>query len=408
MADRRRDHGRRTCARSAATVAVDGDDARPSPRRPGVPTSPTPTTWSRRSPGSSATTRSRRCCRPRPPGRGLTRPQKLRRRVGRTLAGAGLRRGDQLPVRRRRATSTRSACPPTTRCAARSRLANPLSERGAGADHDAAARPAQDRGPQRRPRAAPTSRCSRPAPVFFPADRRPGADPRRRPAARPTAELDELTRRVPDQPLHLAVVARRRARAAGWWGAGPRGRLGRRRRGGPRRRRGARRRGRGRAGRPGALAPGPLRRDAGRRQPVRPRRRAAPAGVRGLRRCRRAPRPPRSTSTLLIARAPRCRAGAGVLDATRSPRRTSRCRRRGRRRPATSTARCARAPARCWSRCGSSTSTPARRSGRARSRWRSRCASGPPTARSPRRRPRRPGTPRWPLAVQRYGAVHRA
>ena len=38
----------------------------------------------------------------RRPGRGLTRAQRLRRRVGRTLAGAGLRRGGQLPVRRRR------------------------------------------------------------------------------------------------------------------------------------------------------------------------------------------------------------------------------------------------------------------------------------------------------------------
>ena len=36
-----------------------------------------------------------------PSGRGLTRRQKLRRRVGRTLAGAGLRRDRQLPVRRR-------------------------------------------------------------------------------------------------------------------------------------------------------------------------------------------------------------------------------------------------------------------------------------------------------------------
>ena len=52
---RRTDRDR--CFRSPATTSSR------SPRRRGGPTSPTPTTWSRRSSGSSATTRCRRCCR---------------------------------------------------------------------------------------------------------------------------------------------------------------------------------------------------------------------------------------------------------------------------------------------------------------------------------------------------------
>ena len=97
--------------------------------------------------------RARRCCPTRPPGRGLTREQRLRRRVGRTLAGAGLRRGAQLPVRRPAPTFDPLGLPTATTCAVRRvRLANPLSQRGAVVHHHAAARPAPAARPQPRPR----------------------------------------------------------------------------------------------------------------------------------------------------------------------------------------------------------------------------------------------------------------
>ena len=58
-----------TCAPSAASSRSRARRCR-SPRRRGAATSPTPSTWSRRSPGSSATPTSRRCSRPRPTAAG--------------------------------------------------------------------------------------------------------------------------------------------------------------------------------------------------------------------------------------------------------------------------------------------------------------------------------------------------
>ncbi len=116
-------------------------------------------------PGRRATTRCRRCCRRRRPARGLTRAQRLRRRVGRTLAGAGCVEVVSFPfvgdARLRRARAAR----PTTTRAHTGAAGQPALVGGAGVHHDAAARPAQGGRPQHRPRRARTSRCSRPATV---------------------------------------------------------------------------------------------------------------------------------------------------------------------------------------------------------------------------------------------------
>ena len=77
-------------------------------------------------------------------------------------------------------------------------------------------------------------------------------------------------------------------------------------------------------------------------------------------------------------------------------------RRAGRRR---SPARCARARASCSSTCNSSTTTAARACPRARRASRSRCASAPPTARSPRPRRARPSSRAPRLAAERTGAA---
>ena len=64
-----------------------------------------------------------------PPGRGLTREQRLRRRVGRTMAGAGLRGGGQLPVRRRRRPRRPRPRRPTTPVAHTVRAGQPAQPR---------------------------------------------------------------------------------------------------------------------------------------------------------------------------------------------------------------------------------------------------------------------------------------
>ena len=87
-----------------------------------------------------------------PAGRGLTTRQRLRRRVGIALAAAGLCRDAELPVRRRRATGTRSACPPTTRAATALRIANPLSEEEPLLRTTLLPGLLETLGPQRRPR----------------------------------------------------------------------------------------------------------------------------------------------------------------------------------------------------------------------------------------------------------------
>ena len=99
---------------------------------------------------------------PTPPsGRGLTRAQKLRRRVGRSLAGAGYVEVVSFPfIGERRARPARA--PGRRRAPLGAPPGQPAVRRGAVDDHDAAARPAQGPGPQRRSRRHRTRRCSSP------------------------------------------------------------------------------------------------------------------------------------------------------------------------------------------------------------------------------------------------------
>ena len=95
--------------------------------------------------------------------------------------------------------------------------------------------------------------------------------------------LAALLGAVPEQPWHVAVALTGNREPRGWWGPGRAGGLGRRRAGRAARGRGLGCRDHRARGGAGALAPGPLRGAARRRPRGRPRRRAAPPGVRGPR-----------------------------------------------------------------------------------------------------------------------------
>ena len=351
---------------SAVGCDVDAErqPARRSPRRPGGPTSPTRPTWSRRSSGSPATTTSRRCCRPRRPAAGSpTSSAAAAPSAGRWPRPATSRRRPTRSSGRRR--WTRSACPTTTRAAQVVVVRNPLSE------EEPALRTTLLPG-LLATLARNLSRGQRDLALFehgavFPGGARtpaplPGVD------RRPDDEtLAALLGAVPEQPWHVAVALAGNREPRGWWGAGPPGRLGRRRAGRP----AGRRRLRGRADRArggaGAVAPRPLRGAARRRPGRRPRRRAAPAGLRGAGAAGRAPRPWSWTSTRCRRR--RCRSGRR----SRASRRCcstwrSWCRTTC---PAAEVdgGAARRARGSCWSRCGCSTSTPARRCRPGRGRW---------------------------------------
>jgi phenylalanyl-tRNA synthetase beta chain len=155
---------------------------------------------------------------PAPAGRGLTREQRLRRRIGRVVAGAGCSEVVSFPFVGP-ADLDALGLPPDDVLRRTVRLANPLSaERpsytstllpgllraaarniGRGApgvsvfETGLVARPAED---------------ARPAPLYG-VTRRPSDD-----------ELAELFAAVPDQPLLLAAVLAGERERAGWWGAG--------------------------------------------------------------------------------------------------------------------------------------------------------------------------------------------
>ena len=222
---------------------------------------------------------------PAPPGR----PHAGRRR---------LRRGGRASRSWATPPSTRSACPPTTRAATRCgwpTRSRPRSRRTPRRCCPGLLAPAArnlGRGADGR------RRCSRPAP----SPSRSTAARRRSTAstgARATTSSPSCSPRIPEQPLHLAVVLAGERERGGWWGERPRGRLGGRDRpGAPPRRRARRRRSRWPPPSRTPWHPGPLRaRSASGGARARPRRRAAPAGVRGLRPARRARPPSRSTST---------------------------------------------------------------------------------------------------------------
>ena len=204
--------------RSAATSTPTGEPARRHPAVRGAPTSPTRPTWSRRSSGSPATTTSRRCCRPRRPGRGLTDVQRRRRSIGRALAEAGYVEAPSYPFV---GTAALDALGPARRRPAPRgrRRPQPAVGGGAGAADDAAARPARDAGPQ------PLPRPARPGAVRarrgVPGRRaHAGAAARASTAARTTTTLAALLGAVPEQPWHVAVALAGNREPRGWWGPG--------------------------------------------------------------------------------------------------------------------------------------------------------------------------------------------
>ena len=149
-----------------------------SRRRPGAPTSPTRPTSTRRSSGWSATTRFPGCSRTRlpvagsPTGSGCAAASAWRSRT------AGLVETPTYPFMGSATRSTTSGCRPDDTRRHALRLANPLSDAGAAAAHDAAARAAVGAAPQRRSRCRRRRACSRSASWCDPAPtrcrRRPG------------------------------------------------------------------------------------------------------------------------------------------------------------------------------------------------------------------------------------------
>lgn len=152
-----------------------------------------------------------------PGGRGLTRAQQLRRRVGRTLAGAGWVEVVSFPFvgdADLDALGLPDADPRRTLL----RLSNPLSAEAPsmtttllpGLLRTAARNVGQGMTSVAIFEAATVTlpRATGPAPILA-VDRRPT-----------DAELDELVKALPDQPLHLGLVATGDAVPAGWWGEG--------------------------------------------------------------------------------------------------------------------------------------------------------------------------------------------
>ena len=217
-----------------------------------------------------------------PAGRGLTAEQRLRRRVGLALAGAGLVEVKTYPFIGQSHLDDLGV--PADDARRRTvRVANPLSEERP--ELTTTLLPALLETAARNVGRGTTSLgIFETAVVFLPHEpARQGADPRRRhPADRRRA------RRPGDRRPRAAPPPRRRAgrraRRVRLVGHGPPGHLGRRGPGRPRGRPGPQRPRRGRGGHPGTLAPRPLRRDPRRRHRGRSRRRAAPAGLHGVRR----------------------------------------------------------------------------------------------------------------------------
>ncbi len=152
-----------------------------------------------------------------PGGRGLTRAQQLRRRIGRTLAGAGwvevvdfpfvgepdldalgLEADDPRRSVLRLSNPLSSEAPAMTTTLLPALLRTAGRNVGLGASSVAVFETATVTLP----------RSTDAAPIL-PVDRRPT-----------DAELDALVKALPDQPLHLGLVAAGEADPAGWWGPG--------------------------------------------------------------------------------------------------------------------------------------------------------------------------------------------
>ena len=150
-------------------------------------------------------------------GRGLTREQRLRRRVGRTLAGAGCVEVVSFPFVGEAAFDQLGLDEddPRRRVV---RLANPISTEEPS--YTTTLLPGLLRAAVRNlGRGAPGVSLFETGTVAFPVDRGPapiyGVD--WRPA---DDELVKLFEAIPEQPLHLAVVLAGERERAGWWGEG--------------------------------------------------------------------------------------------------------------------------------------------------------------------------------------------
>ncbi|MEP9364851.1 phenylalanine--tRNA ligase subunit beta [Nocardioides sp. CN2-186] len=150
-------------------------------------------------------------------GRGLTREQRLRRRIGRTLAGAGCVEVISFPFVGEAAFDA-LGLPADDVLRHTVRLANPLSSEDPS--YTTTLLPGLLKAAARNlGRGATGVALFETGTVAFPADRGPapiyGVD------GRPTdAELATLFEAIPDQPLHLAVVLTGERERSGWWGSG--------------------------------------------------------------------------------------------------------------------------------------------------------------------------------------------
>ncbi|RHW24385.1 phenylalanine--tRNA ligase subunit beta [Nocardioides immobilis] len=150
-------------------------------------------------------------------GRGLTRTQKLRRRIGRTLAGAGCVEVVSFPFVGA-ATFDALGLPADDVRRQTVPLANPMSAEEPA--YTTTLLPGVLKAAARNiGRGAPGVALFETGTVAFPVDRGPapiyGVD--RRPDE---ADLQKLFDALPRQPLHLAVVLAGERERAGWWGAG--------------------------------------------------------------------------------------------------------------------------------------------------------------------------------------------
>ena len=225
-------------------------------RPPGVPTSPTPTTWSRRSSGIVGYDQVPSVLPREAAGRGLTREQRLRRRVGRTLAGAGCVEVLSFPFVGA-ATFDALGLPADDPLRRTVPLANPISSEEPAYTTTLLPGVLKAAAPQHRAR-RPGRRAVRDRHGRLPRRPRPGADLRRRLAAQRRRPRQAAVRHPGPAPVP-GRRARRGARARRLVGERPRGRLGRRDRDRPPARPRARGRGGGALRRPDAVAPRPLR-----------------------------------------------------------------------------------------------------------------------------------------------------
>ncbi|WP_148614932.1 phenylalanine--tRNA ligase subunit beta [Nocardioides rubriscoriae] len=150
-------------------------------------------------------------------GRGLTRSQQLRRRVGRTLAGAGCVEVISFPFVGEAALD-QLGVPADDPRRHTVRLANPLSSEEPG--YTTTLLPGLVKAASRNlGRGAPGVALFETGTVAFPVDRGPA--PIFGVETRPSADdLAALLDTLPRQPLHLAVVLAGERERAGWWGAG--------------------------------------------------------------------------------------------------------------------------------------------------------------------------------------------